>query len=77
MRRGDIFIAVVPGDYGKPRPVVIVQNETVNDTHASIVICPIWNQGPEEARHAGSQSHPSLSSHVTSCTSQKAGHCRR
>ncbi|MBF0476465.1 MAG: type II toxin-antitoxin system PemK/MazF family toxin [Deltaproteobacteria bacterium] len=41
MRRGDIFIAVVPGDYGKPRPVLIVQNDVVNDTHASVVICPI------------------------------------
>jgi mRNA interferase MazF len=35
-----VFLASVPGDYGKPRPVVIVQNEKANDTHASIVICP-------------------------------------
>lgn len=41
MRRGDIFIATVPGDYGKPRPVVIVQNDSVNETHASVVVCPI------------------------------------
>ena len=41
MKRGDVFLAVVSGDYGKPRPVVVVQNEKANDTHASIVVCPV------------------------------------
>lgn len=41
MKRGDVFLASIPGDYGKPRPVVIVQNEKANDTHASIVVCPV------------------------------------
>jgi mRNA interferase MazF len=39
MRRGDLYIASVPGDYGKPRPVVIIQNDAVNEIHDSIVVC--------------------------------------
>jgi len=41
MKRGDVVLVVVPGDYGKPRPAVIVQTDLVNDTHSSIVVCPI------------------------------------
>ena len=39
--RGDVVIAVVTGDYGKPRPVVVVQSDLFNPTHPSIVVCPI------------------------------------
>ena len=28
-----------PGDYGKPRPVVIIQSDAFPATHASVVIC--------------------------------------
>jgi mRNA interferase MazF len=41
MKRGDIVIAVTPGDYGKPRPAAIVQSDIFNPTHASITLCPI------------------------------------
>ncbi len=41
MKRGDVVVVVVPGNYGKPRPAVVVQTDLVNDTHASIVVCPI------------------------------------
>ncbi len=41
MQRGDIVICVLSGDYGKPRPAVIVQSNLFNDTHASITVCPI------------------------------------
>lgn len=41
MRRGDLVIAAAPGEYGKPRPAVVVQRDEVNDTHASIVVCPL------------------------------------
>jgi mRNA interferase MazF len=40
-RRGDLVLVVVPGDYGKPRPAVIVQSDLFNDTHASLTICPV------------------------------------
>lgn len=41
MRRGDIVIAVTPGDYGKPRSATVVQSDLFNPTHASITLCPI------------------------------------
>ena len=41
MKRGDIIIAAAPGDFGKPRPAVVVQSDFFNDSHASIVICPL------------------------------------
>ena len=39
--RGDIVVAVLPGDYGKGRPGLIVQSDAFNPTHASVVVCPI------------------------------------
>jgi mRNA interferase MazF len=41
MKRGDIVICVLSGDYGKPRPAVVIQSDLFNPTHASITICPI------------------------------------
>ncbi len=41
IKRGDIVICVAPGDYGKPRPAVVVQSDLFNNTHSSIVICLI------------------------------------
>lgn len=41
MRRGDICIAAARGAYtGKPRPVVIVQDDRFDAT-ASITVCPL------------------------------------
>ncbi len=39
--RGDVIVCVSQGDYGKPRPAVVVQSDLFNPTHASIVVCPI------------------------------------
>jgi mRNA interferase MazF len=39
MRRGDVVIVAAAGDYGKPRPAVIVQTDAFPETHASVVIC--------------------------------------
>ncbi len=39
MKRGDVVIAISTGDYGKPRPAVIVQSDLFNETHASIIVC--------------------------------------
>ena len=41
MNRGDIVVSASPGDYGKPRPALVVQSDLFNATHASVVICPI------------------------------------
>ena len=39
MRRGDIVTVSAAGDYGKPRPAIIVQSNLFNETHASILVC--------------------------------------
>jgi mRNA interferase MazF len=36
-----VVTAVVPGDFGKPRPVVIVQASAFAEHHASITVCPL------------------------------------
>jgi mRNA interferase MazF len=41
VKRGDIVTCALAGDYGKPRPAVIVQSDLFNPTHASIVVCPV------------------------------------
>lgn len=41
MRRGDICVAAARGAYtGKPRPVVIVQDDRFDST-ASVTVCPL------------------------------------
>jgi mRNA interferase MazF len=39
MRRGDIVVVAAAGDYGKPRPAVVVQTDAFPENHASVVIC--------------------------------------
>ena len=39
MRCGDVVIVAAQGDYGKPRPAVIVQSDAIPQSHASLVIC--------------------------------------
>jgi mRNA interferase MazF len=41
MKRGDVVICAAPGDYGKPRPAVVVQSDLFNDTHSSVAVCLI------------------------------------
>ena len=47
MRRGEIWVASGPGYAGKPRPVVIVQDDRFDAT-ASVVVCPLTTD-PTEA----------------------------
>ena len=44
MRRGDVIAVSVPGDYGKPRPAVIVQTDALPDGHPSIVVCQMTSR---------------------------------
>lgn len=39
MKRGDVIIVAAAGDYGKPRPAVIVQTDAFPEAHQSVVIC--------------------------------------
>ena len=42
--RGDLVIVVAPGDYGKPRPAVVVQSNVLPEGHASLMICPMTSE---------------------------------
>lgn len=39
MKRGDVVIVAATGDYGKPRPAVVVQTDALPESHLSVVIC--------------------------------------
>ena len=44
MSRGDLVIVAAPGDYGRPRPAVIVQSNAIPESCASVVICPMTSE---------------------------------
>src|ERR1700757_1494192 len=44
MRRGDVVTVAAAGDYGKPRPAVIVQSDAFPDTHASVIVCQMTSE---------------------------------
>ncbi|MBR1895540.1 MAG: type II toxin-antitoxin system PemK/MazF family toxin [Pyramidobacter sp.] len=40
MRRGDLVTVAIQGDYGKPRPALVIQSDTLMD-HPSITVLPL------------------------------------
>lgn len=44
MRRGDVVTVGAAGDYGKPRPAVIVQTDAFPESHASVVVCQLTSE---------------------------------
>src|SRR5215470_2897751 len=44
MRRGDIVTVAAAGDYGKPRPAVIVQSDAFPESHPSVIICQMTSE---------------------------------
>jgi mRNA interferase MazF len=44
MQRGDVVTVAATGDYGKPRPAVILQSDAFPETHASVVICQLTSE---------------------------------
>jgi mRNA interferase MazF len=44
MRRGDVVTVAVTGDFGKPRPAVIVQTDALPAEHASVVVCQMTSE---------------------------------
>jgi len=41
MRRGDLVTIALPGDFGKPRPALVVQSDLFNADHATVSVLPI------------------------------------
>ena len=46
-RRGDVVTCAPPGEFGKPRPAVVVQSDLFNEPHASVTVCPITSHEVE------------------------------
>ena len=44
MKRGDVVTVAASGDYGKPRPAVVVQTDALPLRHASVVICQMTSE---------------------------------
>jgi mRNA interferase MazF len=44
VKRGEIVLVALPGDFGKPRPAVIVQSNIFNEQPFSVVVCPLTTE---------------------------------
>lgn len=49
MKRGDIVTVAAPGDYGKPRPAVVILADELIEDHASICFCQFTTTLNEKA----------------------------
>jgi mRNA interferase MazF len=49
MNRGDVVTVAATGDYGKPRPAVIVQTDALPSSHASVVVCQLTSECSDAA----------------------------
>jgi len=49
VKRGDVVLAVVPSDLGRPRPGVVVQADEFNEL-STVVICPISSDLQDKVR---------------------------
>ena len=47
MKRGDVVTVAASGDYGKPRPAVIVQTDALPAEHASVIVCQMTSDTAE------------------------------
>ena len=43
MRRGDLVPVALPGDYGKPRPALVIQSDFF-DAHPSVTVLPVTGE---------------------------------
>lgn len=41
LKRGDLVVVAMSGDYGKPRPALVVQADLFNVAHASVTLVPV------------------------------------
>jgi mRNA interferase MazF len=41
VKRSDVVTVAIQGDYGKPRPAVVVQSDLFNETHPSVTLLPL------------------------------------
>jgi mRNA interferase MazF len=41
VKRGDLVVLAMSGDYGKPRPALVVQSDLFNESHDSVTLAPV------------------------------------
>ncbi|MFO1430150.1 MAG: type II toxin-antitoxin system PemK/MazF family toxin [Candidatus Competibacteraceae bacterium] len=44
MKRGDIVTIALQGNFGKPRPALVIQSDLFNPTHPTITILPLTSE---------------------------------
>jgi mRNA interferase MazF len=44
VRRGELVAVALPGDFGKPRPALIVQSDLFNETHPTLALLPLTSE---------------------------------
>ncbi len=44
MKRGDLVTVALQGEFGKPRPALIVQSDLFNAEHATLSVLPITSE---------------------------------
>ena len=44
MSRGDLVTVALPGDFGKPRPALIIQSDLFNKTHPTVTLLPLTSE---------------------------------
>jgi mRNA interferase MazF len=44
LKRGDLVVVALPGEYGKPRPALVLQSDLFLATHPSVTVLPITSE---------------------------------
>lgn len=44
MKRGDVVTIALQGDFGKPRPALVIQADSFNETHSTITVLLISSE---------------------------------
>jgi len=65
MQRGDLVMVSLQGDYGKPRPALIIQSDLLTDLE-SIVLCPVTSDLRNAAFRVTVEPNPANGLHVLS-----------
>lgn len=50
MKRGDVVIAVLPREQGKPRPSIVIQSDALSGS-SSVIVCPLTSDANYAAPH--------------------------
>ena len=58
MQRGDLVTVSLQGDYGKPRPALVVQSDLLAELD-SVVLCPVTSELREAAFRVNIEPSPS------------------